>query len=1210
MERCLGCMKEFDGSYGICPYCGYEPGTDAESALHMQPGVILNNRYLVGRVIGYGGFGVTYIGWDETLEQVVAIKEYLPSEFATRTYGQTQVTVFSGDKMEQFNSGMDKFIEEARRLAKFVNEEGIVRVFDSFEYNNTAYIVMEYLDGETLTSYIEREGKIPIDKAVELLKPIIKSLQAVHREGIIHRDIAPDNIMITKDGEMKLIDFGAARYATTSHSRSLTVIIKPGYSPEEQYRSRGDQGPQTDVYALGAVLYRMITGVTPPDALERRAYYENKRKDILEPPSKFCKIPKNLENAVLNALNIRIEDRTPDMETFLEQLTSENVSRMEGAIKAIDHMRWPLWAKIALPMAGVIVIVLLTLFATGIIGFSSNLATERKIDEGMTVVPSVINYSTTTALDTLSLQNLSGIISGREESDIVPTDMVLRQSVDAGDVVENSTVVELYVSAPVEQVVEEGHMPNVQYYEQDEAREILEELGLIVSVETMYSNDVSEGLVLYTDISPNDIIDVGDEVTMYVSLGPDPNAVVETEDSDGDSGAGTNSPSVATAALSLNHQTLSFYVGDPSTTLTVNGGGGDYTWESSNTNVATVTSGGVVTAVGKGTATITVTSGEKTTSCNVTVNDFSLSLSQSYATMVVGNTMSLSASGAPSGTSISWSSSNSSVASVSSSGRVTAVSAGNATITAQFTYNSNRYSASCSVSVQTNIVPAISVSASGTSNLYPGDTATITANTTPAGQSVTWSSSNTSVATILGGSLTAQGSGTATITATMTYDGRSYSATTSVSVNAGSLSISGGGSLDLGKTLQLSASNKRPSNGTVSWSSSNTSVATVSSSGLVTAKGSGSTVITATLTNNGKQLATATTSISVADPKITLDTSSISLLAGDSKKLTATTSPSSGGTVTWSSGNANIAKVSNSGEVTAVSNGSTTITASFTYGGTTKTAQCSVSVTALSLTISNSSMTMMLGGNETLTATANSTNGIVTWKSSDSTVATVSDGKITARDVGTATITATFTAYTGATASATCTVTVIKPTISISNESLKLTPGETGQLSASVTPTSASIYWESSDSSVAKVSGSGSSATVTAVETGTCTITASVVAGSNVISATCNVTVGNAASTLAINSLTAQGATDRVGVSLSISSNYPLNGFTVEVADSSGAVLASEVYGTSNGATSVSWSGQSLTVPGVTSGGHYTVTVSAFDQSGATTEKSAIFTAS
>ena len=323
-KRCLGCMELFEDEFEICPHCGYVFGTHAEEAVHLEPGTILYDRYIIGKVLGFGGFGVTYLGWDGKLEQKVAIKEYLPGEFSTRMPGRSQVTVFNGEKSEQFRDGMKKFIEESKRLAKFKNEPGIVRIFDSFEENETAYIVMEYLDGETLTSFLKREKTIPEDEAVAMLMPVMESLEAVHAEGMLHRDIAPDNIFLTKTGDVKLIDFGASRYATTSHSRSLTVIIKPGFSPEEQYRSRGDQGPYTDVYALAATLYKMITGKTPPDAMERRAKYESQNKDILEEPHKINKnISVNRENAILNAMNVRIEDRTSDVAAFIGELNAD-----------------------------------------------------------------------------------------------------------------------------------------------------------------------------------------------------------------------------------------------------------------------------------------------------------------------------------------------------------------------------------------------------------------------------------------------------------------------------------------------------------------------------------------------------------------------------------------------------------------------------------------------------------------------------------------------------------------------------------------------------------------------------------------------------------------------------------------------------------------------------------------------------------------------
>ena len=159
--RCLGCMAEYESGAEVCPRCGYKNGLSAESPLHMQPGTMLLDRYLVGKVIGYGGFGVTYIGWDHTLQQRVAIKEYLPSEFATRSMGQVDVAVFGGNKTQQFTDGMVKFVDEAKRLAQFQQEEGIVRVYDSFEANNTAYIITEYLDGETADRIPQPRGESP-----------------------------------------------------------------------------------------------------------------------------------------------------------------------------------------------------------------------------------------------------------------------------------------------------------------------------------------------------------------------------------------------------------------------------------------------------------------------------------------------------------------------------------------------------------------------------------------------------------------------------------------------------------------------------------------------------------------------------------------------------------------------------------------------------------------------------------------------------------------------------------------------------------------------------------------------------------------------------------------------------------------------------------------------------------------------------------------
>lgn len=517
---CMGCMEKFSDEYQVCPHCGYIVGTKASEALHIEPGSILKERYIIGRVLGFGGFGITYIGWDALLEQKVAIKEYLPSEFSTRMPGVTQVTVFNGDKQEQFLDGMHRFVDEAKRLARFHQCNGIVKVFDSFEDNNTAYIVMEYLQGETLADRLKREGPISPEKAVEMLVPVIQSLKMVHAEGIIHRDIAPDNIFITNDGEVKLIDFGAARYATTSHSRSLTVIVKPGYSPEEQYRSRGDQGSHTDVYAIGAVLYKMITGITPPDALERRAFFETKKKDILKPVSKYCKvIDSNLENAILNAMNVRIEDRTPDMEQLENELFSEEeVKRREGRIKKIDVLKWPLWAKISVPVAAVTIITLSVLFSMGIIGFDSGLRKSMYIPDGMSRVPSVISEEINAAEARLEDAKLLYTIVGKEYSSVIPKDLILSQDVSAGTVVLENTNVNVKISGGAEMAT----VPSVTGLEQEEAVKLMEEAGFSVSIKEEYDDTIAAGAVISQGSPEGSEVAIGETIEIIVSKGRDP----------------------------------------------------------------------------------------------------------------------------------------------------------------------------------------------------------------------------------------------------------------------------------------------------------------------------------------------------------------------------------------------------------------------------------------------------------------------------------------------------------------------------------------------------------------------------------------------------------------------------------------------------------------------------------------------------------------
>ena len=263
INLCISCFKNI-GNTTICPYCGAEQKTRPKEAFHLYPKTILKNRYYIGEVIGYGGFGVTYKALDMRLNETVAIKEYFPAGFVNRVPGETDVIKFPGEKGERFEEGKEKFLNEARNTAKFSDNPNIVNVFDFFEANITAYMVMEYLEGILLKDYIKQNsGKLDVKSSLEITNKVLDGLKEVHKAGIIHRDISPDNIMLTTDNKVKLFDFGAARFSSTEQESTYSIIIKQGYAPPEQYRSKSKQGPYTDIYAVGAMLYSMLTGKIP-----------------------------------------------------------------------------------------------------------------------------------------------------------------------------------------------------------------------------------------------------------------------------------------------------------------------------------------------------------------------------------------------------------------------------------------------------------------------------------------------------------------------------------------------------------------------------------------------------------------------------------------------------------------------------------------------------------------------------------------------------------------------------------------------------------------------------------------------------------------------------------------------------------------------------------------------------------------------------------
>lgn len=316
MKRCRNCFEVHGKQHDVCPYCGYYAGQPPKELNHLFPETVLAGRYMIGQVLGFGGFGITYKAWDRKLETVVAIKEYYPSGLVNRIPGTKEVIVFAGSKIKEYSYGLSRFLEEARNTAKFRSHKNIVSVYEYFEANNTAYIVMEYLDGISLSGFL-KDNALDLDESINIVTCVASALNKLHSCGIIHRDISPDNIFLCLNGSVKLIDFGAARFSNREE-KQLTIILKPGFAPPEQYEKISAQGPWTDIYALGATLYYMVTGRKPEESTDR------KTNDTLVPPDELNpEIPEFISNAILKAMALETHLRFDNVDDFSQAVTGQ-----------------------------------------------------------------------------------------------------------------------------------------------------------------------------------------------------------------------------------------------------------------------------------------------------------------------------------------------------------------------------------------------------------------------------------------------------------------------------------------------------------------------------------------------------------------------------------------------------------------------------------------------------------------------------------------------------------------------------------------------------------------------------------------------------------------------------------------------------------------------------------------------------------------------
>lgn len=324
------CMRCFAGTYigGVCSHCGKPmagPGDIVPTAL--QPGYILHGRYMLGYPLGHGGFGITYPAYDLKHQRRVAIKEFFPTGFASRDTGRATVVPHVG-KETTYSEIMNGFRREANSLMKLQGNSGIIALYHAFEENGTAYYAMELLEGEDFRTMLGRNGRMTWQTLAPILRPVMQGISKVHAAGLIHRDLSPDNIFLTKNGTARLIDFGSARsYVGADH---FTVILKHGFAPWEQYLSQGNQGPWTDVYSLCATAYYALTGIVPEAATERRV------DDQLVPLEKMCPdVPPYVARAIAKGMAILSKDRYQTVRELYDALYLQTVKLPSGPSKTI-----------------------------------------------------------------------------------------------------------------------------------------------------------------------------------------------------------------------------------------------------------------------------------------------------------------------------------------------------------------------------------------------------------------------------------------------------------------------------------------------------------------------------------------------------------------------------------------------------------------------------------------------------------------------------------------------------------------------------------------------------------------------------------------------------------------------------------------------------------------------------------------------------------
>lgn len=541
LNLCIACMHPLEGD-GSCAYCHFQQEGYQPIPRCLRPGTELAGRYVLGRVLGEGSFGITYIAWDTLLDTVVAIKEYFPSNLASRHVGDGgdyNVYIYEKTEKQNYQDNLQKYLDEAKSLSAFSELDGIVSVRDFFYANLTAYIVMAYVEGVSLKTYVEVNGRIEGTLFLEMLKPILFSLAKVHETGVLHRDISPDNILITKENKMVLIDFGAARKENISMTRSMTVVFKQGYSPEEQYRSHGKQGAWSDIYALCATAYYALTGRRPDEAIER--VLEDEMQSLEDMPD--IQLTDFQKRSFMKGIAVRpaeryqtVQDLYHDLYVGQDKKTKKFliykkkiiiVASLFLVLSALGVWQWR-YHRIQNRYAD-------TLSENEFEGKS----TDRANDVGTSLGKNAIQTADPSeqiealAFEISSYEGLERteieqhLVNGEDQglqiiwkesySNTIKKGVVIKQSIAAGTQYQQGEYTELTLT--VSKGVKRVKVPSVNGMTCEKAVKQLNTRKLKVTVEQKQSSRVGKGMVIEQSVSSGTIVKEGTKVTIIVSSG-------------------------------------------------------------------------------------------------------------------------------------------------------------------------------------------------------------------------------------------------------------------------------------------------------------------------------------------------------------------------------------------------------------------------------------------------------------------------------------------------------------------------------------------------------------------------------------------------------------------------------------------------------------------------------------------------------------------